>query len=295
MRRTLLFALPLLIAGSLSAQITVTISINDRTGEDTFIHNGPTQQDNNYSSLPALNFYAWTNSGVPRIKRSFLKFDLDTIPDNADVLDARLSLYYNPDDIYEGIDIHSGPNAWVIERVVGTWDPAAITWNSQPSVTTLNAVTMPATTNGTMDFGNIDVTGLVQDMILAGESGFRLRMATEVPYRMIILSSGNDPNEARHPKLTISYREKEDVGVHDATGTTAQLQQGNGQVILQRPVGAPLDRYSIVDAAGRQVAGGVLVGERTVWQTAPWSGGVYTLLIDGQDGRQVRRFVAGGR
>ncbi|HMN05596.1 MAG TPA: hypothetical protein PKD45_07705 [Flavobacteriales bacterium] len=111
MRRTLLFALPLLIAGSLSAQITVTISINDRTGEDTFIHNGPTQQDNNYSSLPALNFYAWTNSGVPRIKRSFLKFDLDTIPDNADVLDARLSLYYNPDDIYEGIDVHSGPNA----------------------------------------------------------------------------------------------------------------------------------------------------------------------------------------
>lgn len=261
---------------------TISIGVNDGNGGDTFVHDGPTQQNQNYSATPALNFYAWTNSGVPRIKRSFLRFDLSVIPAGSVVQAARLSLFHNPDDALEGVDVHAGDNAWVIQRTVGAWDPTLVTWNSQPGVTTQDAVYMPATTSGTEDFVDIDVTALVQGMIAAGESGFRLSLLTEQIARMIILSSGEDAIAARHPRL--------EVDVELGIGVAEMLDHRDVSVVVQadasiRVSGQGLLDVMVFDASGRAVHSARLNSAVAVVPTEGWAPAQYLVRVTDADGR----------
>ncbi|MEZ4807377.1 MAG: DNRLRE domain-containing protein [Flavobacteriales bacterium] len=266
-----------------SAQFTtIPIGVNDGSGGDTFVHDGPTQQDVNYSTTPALNFYAWTNSGVPRIKRSFLQFDLSAIPEGAMVHAARLSLFYNPDDVFEGIDVHAGDNAWVIQRTVGAWDPTAVTWNSQPAVTTQDAVYMSATSSGTEDFLDIDVTALVQGMIATGESGFRLSMVTEEVARMIIISSGEDVVATRHPKLEVDV----EVGI----GVAELPDRQDVSIVLQADASLLVSGPDRMEVTVFDARGQVLHTSRTrntvvIVPTKGWAPAQYLVRVTDADGR----------
>lgn len=278
------------------AQTTV-ISINDGIGEDLFVHSGVAVQNTNFSNVEALNVYAWTNGGVFGIKRAFLRFDLSIVPAGAVVTAARLSLFFNPDDAIESVDEHSGDNSWVLQRVVGSWDPTITTWNTQPTVTAQNAVTVPATTSSTQDFENIDVTTLVQDMIVAGESGFRVSLVDEQLYRMLILASGEDTDANRHPRLEVDYTL---TSLSLAEFTSVPPFNANWQVdgALRIEVNGalPPDTWlELVDSWGRTLASTSISDRITVMRPANITPGAYTLVLQTKEGRSVVRLVRADR
>src|SRR6185295_1424724 len=106
-------------------------------------------------SYHSLTAYGWTNQGNPGIKRALVEFDLTSLPANITVTNASLSFYYNPTDSVESVDVHSGNNACIIQRIVTPWNETTVDWLSQPYTTTQNEVQLPASTSSTQDYLNI--------------------------------------------------------------------------------------------------------------------------------------------
>lgn len=278
---------------ALSGQVqNMTIGIHDGVGEDTYVASGTTTQNNNYSTIPSLTIYGWTNGGQLGVKRAFLDFDLGLIPEPSVLVSARLSLYYNPDDAIESTDVHSGENDWVIQRVVEPWNPEAITWNTQPTVTNTNEVLIPATASGDENFEDIDVTAMVQDMLSTSSSGFRLSMVTEQPYRMLILASAEDDDPALRPRLEIEYLST--VGLSEETGRSAWQVSWTGPEMLYvrgagpGPIGA---RVSAVDPTGRVITTAGFRQAGVLLDASNWANGPYTVLLEHRGARSVRRIV----
>jgi hypothetical protein len=292
--RATLFTLALTLASAANAQEqTAIISINDGTGEDTFVHSAVSSQNSNYSTIPALNIYGWTNSGQLGIKRAFLKFDLSSLPFGAQVVAARLSIHHNPDDALESVSGHQGDNAWVIQRVVGDWEPAIISWNTQPVVTNTNLVNMPVTTSGSQNFEDINVTALVQDMLAEGDNGFRLSLVTEQPLRMLILASGEDSDPALHPRLEIDYTVN-GIGIPEI-GSGPRFNafwQADGALRIEVLEGLRSGtRLELVDALGRTVVSTSLNDRITVLNATATAPGTYSVVLYDQSGRSVARVV----
>lgn len=292
--RSSLFTLALALACAANAQEqTAVISINDGFGEDTFVHSAVTSQNSNYSTIPSLSIYGWTNSGLLGVKRAFLKFDLSELPFGAQVVAARLSIYHNPDDAIESVSGHQGDNAWVIQRVVGDWEPAIISWNTQPPVTNTNTVNMPVTTSGTQNFEDINVTALVQDMLAEGDNGFRLSLVTEQPLRMLILASGEDSDPALHPRLEIDYTVN-GIGIPEITSGPRfnAFWQADGamRIDLMEELRSAT-HLELIDALGRTVVSTSLKDRSTVLDASAMAPGAYSVVLYNADGRSVVRVV----
>jgi len=193
--------MPLLSIG----QTTIIIQPNAATGQDAYIDSR--LPNTNYGTIEDFISSAWTNSGNPTIVRSFVNFDLTGIPANATINSASLSLYaYNS----IGNQTHStlsGSNASVLQRVTSNWAENAITWNNQPTTTTLNEVTLAATTSTNQNYTNIDVTNLVVDMKNNPSTsfGFMLKLVTEQYYRKMVFASSDNLDANLLPKLEITY------------------------------------------------------------------------------------------
>lgn len=291
----MLTAMGFALACAANAQVeTAVISINDGIGEDAMVRSTLASQNNNYSTIPALNVYGWTNNGQLGIKRAFLKFDLSELPIGAQVVAARLSLYYNPDDLVEDpVHEHSGDNAWMIQRVVGPWELTTLSWANQPGVTNTNTVTIPATTSSTQDFEGIDVTALVQDMLATGENGFRLSLVTEQPYAILILASGEDSDPARHPRLEVDYSMSA-IGIAEVTtGPRFNANwQADGELRIEVLEGLRSGmRLELVDALGRTVVSTALNDRMIVLDATAIAPGAYSVVLYDKSGRSVVRVV----
>lgn len=269
------------------------ISINDGIGEDTFVHSAVTSQNNNYSTIPSLSIYGWTNSGLLGVKRAFLKFDLSELPLGAQVVAARLFIYHNPDDAIESVSGHQGDNAWVIQRVVGDWAPGIISWNTQPPVTNTNLVNMPVTNSSTQNFENINVTALVQDMLAQGDNGFRLSLVTEQPLRMLILASGEDSDPALHPRLEIDYT-VHGIGIPEITSGPRfnAFWQADGalRIDLMEELRSAI-RLELIDALGRTVLTTSVADRSILLDASTITPGAYSVVLFDADGRSVVRIV----
>jgi uncharacterized protein (TIGR03790 family) len=162
----------------------------------------------NHGDRESLTSYTWTYNGDLSLKRSFLAFDFSSIPEETSILNAKLSLFYNPTDPYESFDFHTGENDIFIQRVISEWDEHTIVWNNQPATTTEKQVKLPPSTDSTQDYLNIDVTDLVIEMTdpLTDNNGFMIRMADEVNYyKSVLFASSDHADPDLHPKLEISY------------------------------------------------------------------------------------------
>ncbi len=192
------------MATNIFSQTTLVLQPDASTGNDAYVWDY--QPNTNYGTITGLDITAWTASGTPYISRAFLQFDLSSIPAVAVITSAHLSLYHNSTATsYNGI--HNGANESFLQRVTGNWQQNTINWNNQPTTTTMNQLSLPATTSGTQDFTNLDVTNLVADMVAnpATSFGFMLRLQTEQEYRDLLFGSSEHPNAALHPKLEITY------------------------------------------------------------------------------------------
>jgi len=200
--RTNLFrlsAVVVLIAGSASAQTTVTLSpqndayVNDSAPNDTF---------NN----------AWLVAGrspaefTPRY-RSFLRFNLSGIPSNAIVSSAVLRL---------NLQAREGGSTAPIElrRVLASWTSASLTWNNQPAATAPITTTTVGSTLGA-DYA-WPIAGLAQAWVSGsyGNYGLTLRIVNETDATATrTFASANHATSSLRPELTLTYALPPDINV----------------------------------------------------------------------------------
>ncbi|MEO5572051.1 MAG: DNRLRE domain-containing protein [Bacteroidia bacterium] len=185
---------------------TLTLQPDPAAGKDAELFSCiPCGYNNrNFGTKKDLNAIAWTNSGSSSNIRSLLQFNLSSIPANALVTNAVLSLYFNPSSS-EGT--HSGTNTALLQRVTSSWGELTVTWDTQPTTTAVNQVTLPSSSTATQDYPAINVTAMVQEMVTNPSSnfGFMLRQQTETVFRKMIFASSDYLTAALRPKLVVTY------------------------------------------------------------------------------------------
>lgn len=212
---TCLMAMLLPAAGfSQVTQTEMTFQPDGCRGKDAFVEmvNGlPAYASSNYGSSNQLLAMAWTFNGIggtTGFLRTFIDFtDLQSIPQGTTVNYAYLSLYGVPTSGANDLGSY-GSNACYVQRVTSTWNESTVTWNSQPTTTTTNQVTLPGSNGVQWNYHVIDlnITSLLQDIINlppAQRYGLCIRLQTEVYYRSMLFTSSENADASRRPKLRI--------------------------------------------------------------------------------------------
>jgi PKD repeat protein len=192
-----------LLALTCTAQTTIVLQPGPE-GKDAQIWT--INPNNNYGNSPAFKVFGWTHSGVTGINRGLIDFDLAGLPENAEILDARLNLYFVClEPTYFG---HTGNNESVLQLIIQPWEENMVTWNNQPAVTTTDQVFLPQSTDPYQDYLDIDVTAAINRMFAQPDAyfGFMMRLQDENPYNCLMFASSDylDTVEFR-PKLVITY------------------------------------------------------------------------------------------
>lgn len=148
---------------------------------------------------------AWTVQGNPFIERSLLKFDLSALPEAAQIISAKLSLYCNTSTGHH--QIHSGNNACYLLKIIEPWNQYEVTWDSQPATTLEDSVIIQQSSAQIQDYPDIDVTGLIDYFYHNPEQnyGFMLQLVEEIQYAAMVFSSSNHVDPQKRPLLTIQY------------------------------------------------------------------------------------------
>ena len=97
-------------------------------------------------------------------------------------------------------------NEVLIRRIVTAWNASKVSWNTQPYVTNVNEVMIPATTLKNSYNVTMNVTAMVQDMIDSKKNnGFLLLLKYEEPYRSMPFYFPNQDQIEKQSKLIIDY------------------------------------------------------------------------------------------
>ncbi|MCJ7790175.1 MAG: DNRLRE domain-containing protein [Candidatus Atribacteria bacterium] len=157
------------------------------------------------SEFPNINWgnlaYSDVGNNATTIRRTYIKFDLSTVPVNAVVVDADLRLYHyggpGTDDFTIGL-----------YKVTSAWDENTITWSLQPTYSvdaeTTSDITISATT-----WGSWDIDTLVQTWLDGSITnyGVVLKDADEASVNSIAYfwTSDYTTDISKRPKLEIDY------------------------------------------------------------------------------------------
>ncbi len=193
------------------------------------------------SYTPATNFdfttyyeffdAQWTSGGTATESRSLMKYDLSQIPVGSVILSAQLSLFADStsQQSYPGQPTYGSNNASYLHLVTSTWNPATVTWNTQPTASNTSEVLLPQSTNSSQDYLNIDVSGFVQDWVNNPTSnyGMLLQTITQNHYNCMLFCSPGKADSTRWPKLDICYQLASPCHM---AATFIQQNQGNGNV-----------------------------------------------------------------
>lgn len=209
-------------------------------------------QPNNGLTSATWRGMSWTFQGNQGEVRGFIDFDMSALPADAEIELAYLSLY-SPDP--PTTEVHSGTNNALLQRVTSTWTEAGVTWNNQPSTTTVNQVSLDASSYDYQDYVNIDVTQLVKDIRAdpANSFGLMIRQVDEDPLRRMAFCPGEYPNPKKHPRLEICYTSSVAVEPEPETESLVGFFPNPCydwmKVELKEPVSSV--RVQIADIAGR--------------------------------------------
>ncbi len=157
----------------------------------------------NYGSNPAIMPQRWTTGGIWFKERGYIQFDFSSIPDNAIILSANLTLYgvaHNP---------QNRPNTCYLKRSLSNWDENTITWNNQPvNFSESDKISFGPTTSATQNVV-LDVKNHVQNMVNFKPTNFgwviMLQDETTQSYTKFYAASSDETNTALRPKLDIVY------------------------------------------------------------------------------------------
>jgi gliding motility-associated-like protein len=180
----------------------ISLNPGPAEGKDAFLLSRlPTTPLPNYTDFYAM---AWTFRGTPMTGRGVIDFDLSSIPTGAIIDSAFLSLYYNNTSGNSG---HAGTNSSKLYRITSTWSESTVTWNNQPSYSTVNAVSLPSTTSTSQDFADIDVSPLIMDIWDNQSTSFGMlfKLDNESIYRAAKFATSDHANSAKWPEMEVCY------------------------------------------------------------------------------------------
>lgn len=222
---------------------------------------------------------ASTKGGVPRIMRSFMKFDLSdfgTITSDGLPTSAKLDLYFLRNGTTDDEHINPGGafgNALFLERVTQDWAEDTIRWQfpassgnlRMPTVTTKKTpkdiVLIPATTSGTQDI-TVDLTEMVKFWLEQPDSnfGFRIRLAEENTSspRQVNFCSSDYPDANYRPRLEIDFPKVVASAGKDTivcSGRSILLDGSGGSDYLWIPLDASNDILSKYDVPNPRLKG----------------------------------------
>jgi len=206
------FIITLIIPFHQFAQEILVLQPDANDGKDARIHSCVLKY--NSGITPEFLADAWTWGGEAGAYRSLIDFDFNNMPQpiirsgsgKPGILYAKLYLYAFPEASSEGHSMLSGSNECLLQRITSDWEENTVKWSNQPSVTTLNQVTITETNNENKDY-EIDVTQLIRDIFEYPEQSFgmMLKMKDENHYRRMTFASSDHPDPAKHPKLVICF------------------------------------------------------------------------------------------
>lgn len=165
--------------------------------------------DQTHPGAPEIGAAAWTN-GSTVFMRAVLKFDLSSIPQDAVITSAALTLYSNHTPINGNqVDANYGAdNSFLILQNTSSWSSSTVNFSNLPSFTTNRQVLIPSTTESFLDLPNIDVTEMISDMVASNKNyGFLIKLQSESLYTSRIFCSSKYSDASRHPKLIVTYSE----------------------------------------------------------------------------------------
>lgn len=186
-------------------QQTLTLQPTNNSFERHILGNATVDQSTHATELVAAT---WTSGGQTVYVRGLFGFDLGSIPSNATIISARLTLYSNPTPQNGSLTVPiEGPaNAMLIRRITNSWNPASTYWLNQPSTTATDQVVIPHTSQTSLDLVDVDVKNMVTTMVSSGNYGFLIQLQNEVLYNMRNFCSSTHTQTAKHPKLVVVYR-----------------------------------------------------------------------------------------
>jgi gliding motility-associated-like protein len=224
MKKLIIFVFFIAFFSSSFAQKIIKLKPNAAYGEDvelvnffgckSSIYPAPPETLNHGTSVE-INYAMWTYSALgcgSGVQRTLIRFKgLDTISAITPILSAKLNFFGVPSSGNWGTSYFSGSpypltNEGWVERVTGGWSESIVTWNTQPTTTTTNRVTISPSA---ARFGwntSVDVTTLINDIKTSGvNNGFLLRLNTEGIYRRVTFASSDNTDSTLWPELVITY------------------------------------------------------------------------------------------
>lgn len=203
---TLLFAISTFIVSSQ----TYGLLLNPSKDASVGFHDGYNTANTNYGDAVHNSAFSQPSYCCPGENAGWglIDFDLSSIPEDAIILTAKLSLYAFTDGISDYItDGHVGDNTSFLCRIIEPWEEMEVTWNTSPSYTYSNRVKLNASDSLNQDYININVKNLVQDMVVNpyDSYGFVVKLKNESPVRGMMFCSSDVPDSAKWPKLKITY------------------------------------------------------------------------------------------
>jgi hypothetical protein len=275
--KTLILTVALIIAGVVSnAQTVVTIVADSVKGKDSEVASINYAVNNNYANEKIHYVYAWTQSGIPTIIRTFLWIDLSQIPTNATISSAVLQLYHDP--VFAAVPV-AGDNAFWVERVTQAWAENTITWNNQPTSTTTNRNASP-TFSSTDNVFAINVGDVVKDIFTSGvNNGMVLKLKTEQYYRNVVFGSTENPDPSKRPSLTVTYTVPS-TGTETVAETPFAVYPNPAQNTVTITGAEGNASIRILDAIGREVLHNADYGFNTPISIESLAPGIYYLQVN---------------
>lgn len=190
---------------------TVVLQPGADKGKDANIHSLNSSTSGSYPDLMAN---AWTWNAQEGTMRILIEFNLDTVPANAIVEEAKLTLYAATNQAERHSQM-SGSNEAVIQFIFSEWDENTVTWETQPLTSEDFQVILPASNTDSevsvndpaKDYIDVDIRTLVQFMVMNKEfcHGFMIKLKEETPYRRLSFASSDNADATKHPKLVVKY------------------------------------------------------------------------------------------
>lgn len=225
--------------------------------------------------------------------RSFLQFDLSSIPKGSFINWARLTLFN------EG---SGGPNEALLRRITSQWDPSKVTWNTQPTTAKRATIRLPKSKTTFEDYKNINVTNLLQVMVDSPSTsfGFSLRLDSDAQGNIskslyFISPSFGEPH--KNPKLVLEYTTR---GMQPAvTSTSLDVSGATEMTIYPNPCNKEFScnikssagsmNLRVIDMLGRTVYSLLLPGSNSQSriELPESSVGTYFVILQDNNGATI--------
>ncbi len=200
-KQWLLVGCGLLISHFLFAQTTVTFT-SDSNMSDAIVANGGVENQN-LGAQNQLNVFHQVGQQIPMVLRTYIQYDLSSIPQNALITRATLALTTKSlnNTISHPIYIQRVENS--------TWYENTITWNNQPNGITSDQLSFSHAQTSVTGVHSFDLKKHVQYMVNNPtlNNGWRIRLQNESASSNygIKYHSSEASNSSDRPVLTVEY------------------------------------------------------------------------------------------